>query len=121
MGASFRNTGQIIGLAGCDLLTISPDLLQKLADGDAPVARKLSEASAQAADLTKISLDEKAFRLMLNDDASTLQELGSHLFGLTSKESNYLFMPHASGLGDDATAVQVATHIREFCQCLPYP
>jgi transaldolase len=46
MGASFRNTSQILELAGCDLLTISPDLLQKLADSDAPVERKLSAEAA---------------------------------------------------------------------------
>src|SRR5271167_1286819 len=63
MGASFRNTGQILELAGCDLLTISPDLLQKLADSDAPFERKLDAESAKAADIAKLNLDEKAFRL----------------------------------------------------------
>jgi transaldolase len=75
MGASFRNTSQIVELAGCDLLTISPDLLQKLAESDAPVERKLSKEAAQSADLKKISLDEKSFRLALNDDAMASEKL----------------------------------------------
>ena len=75
MGASFRNTSQIVELAGCDLLTISPDLLQKLAESDAPVERKLSKDAAQSADLKKISLDEKSFRLALNDDAMASEKL----------------------------------------------
>ncbi len=82
MGASFRNTSQLTELAGCDLLTISPDLLQKLAESAAPVERKLSVASAQASDLEKLALDEKAFRLMLNDDAMATEKLaeGIRLF-----------------------------------------
>jgi transaldolase len=75
MGASFRNTSQIIELAGCDLLTISPELLQKLAESDAPVARKLSLQTAKASELQKIALDEKAFRLMLNEDAMATEKL----------------------------------------------
>ena len=82
MGASFRNTSQIIELAGCDLLTISPELLQKLAETESPVARKLSVEEAQASDLKKLTLDEKAFRLMLNDDAMGTEKLseGIRLF-----------------------------------------
>lgn len=73
MGASFRNTSQIIELAGCDLLTISPDLLQKLADTQAPVERKLNPADAGTA--VKISVDEKTFRFMLNEDAMATEKL----------------------------------------------
>ena len=82
MGASFRNTGEILELAGCDLLTISPELLQKLADSDAPVARKLSPEAAQSAALERISYDEKSFRLALNDDAMATEKLaeGIRLF-----------------------------------------
>jgi transaldolase len=82
MGASFRNTSQIVELAGCDLLTISPDLLQKLAESDAPVTRKLSAEKARSADLQKLTLDEKAFRSMLNDDAMGTEKLaeGIRLF-----------------------------------------
>ncbi len=82
MGASFRNTSQIIELAGCDLLTISPDLLQKLADSDAQVVRKLSAEAAADCDIQKITLDEKAFRFALNDDAMATEKLaeGIRLF-----------------------------------------
>jgi transaldolase len=73
MGASFRNTSQILELAGCDLLTISPDLLQKLADTEGPVERKLV-ADANA-DIEKIALDEKTFRFMLNEDAMATEKL----------------------------------------------
>ena len=82
MGASFRNTSQITELAGCDLLTISPELLQKLTDSDAPLARKLSFEEAQGADLQKLTLDEKSFRYMLNEDAMGTEKLseGIRLF-----------------------------------------
>ncbi|CDG81935.1 transaldolase [Janthinobacterium agaricidamnosum] len=75
MGASFRNTSQIIELAGCDLLTISPDLLQQLADSDAPLERKLTAEAAPASNVVQISLDEKAFRFMLNEDAMATEKL----------------------------------------------
>ena len=82
MGASFRNTSQILELAGCDLLTISPDLLQKLSESDAPVTRKLSAESAAADTLQKITLDEKTFRYALNEDAMATEKLaeGIRLF-----------------------------------------
>lgn len=82
MGASFRNTSQIVELAGCDLLTISPELLQKLAESDAPVPRKLSTEAAQSVALQRIILDEKAFRLRFNDDAMATEKLseGIRLF-----------------------------------------
>ncbi len=82
MGASFRNTGEILELAGCDLLTISPELLQKLADTNAPVDRKLSPEAAQSAAIERIRLDEKSFRLALNDDAMATEKLaeGIRLF-----------------------------------------
>ncbi len=82
MGASFRNTGEILELAGCDLLTISPELLQKLADSDVPVVRKLSPETAQSAALERISYDEKSFRLALNEDAMATEKLaeGIRLF-----------------------------------------
>jgi len=73
MGASFRNTSQILELAGCDLLTISPDLLQKLADADGTVERKL--VTDTSADIEKIALDEKTFRFMLNEDAMATEKL----------------------------------------------
>jgi transaldolase len=73
MGASFRNTSQILELAGCDLLTISPDLLQKLADTEGTVERKLTADAG--ADIQKIAIDEKSFRFMLNEDAMATEKL----------------------------------------------
>ncbi|KQW96890.1 transaldolase [Massilia sp. Root418] len=75
MGASFRNTGQILELAGCDLLTISPDLLQALADSSAPVERKLSADASANATVGKIAVDEKTFRFMMNEDAMATEKL----------------------------------------------
>ena len=82
MGASFRNTSQILSLAGCDLLTISPELLQKLSESDAPVERLLSPEQALHADIQTMTLDEKAFRLALNEDAMATEKLaeGIRLF-----------------------------------------
>ncbi len=74
MGASFRNTGQILELAGCDLLTISPELLQQLKDSDGPVERKLVK-DAPPVSIDKVALDEKSFRFMLNEDAMATEKL----------------------------------------------
>ena len=74
MGASFRNTSQILELAGCDLLTISPDLLQKLQDTEGTVERKLT-ADTPAVSMDKVALDEKTFRFMLNEDAMATEKL----------------------------------------------
>ena len=86
MGASFRNPSQILELAGCDLLTISPELLQKLASSDAIVERKLSPQLAQSLDLDKVTLDEKSFRTQCNDDAMATEKLaeGIRLFSADS-------------------------------------
>jgi transaldolase len=75
MGASFRNVSQITELAGCDLLTISPDLLQKLADSNDSVERKLGVDTEASGNLVKISVDEKTFRFMLNEDAMATEKL----------------------------------------------
>lgn len=74
MGASFRNTSQILELAGCDLLTISPELLQQLAAGEGTVVRKLTPELVQAAP-EKLRLDEPSFRYALNDDAMGTEKL----------------------------------------------
>jgi transaldolase len=74
MGASFRNVSQIVELSGCDLLTISPSLLQQLKDTDGEVELKLDPATAAASDIEKISLDEKAFRFMFNEDAMATEK-----------------------------------------------
>jgi len=75
MGASFRNTGQITALAGCDLLTISPELLAQLAATDAPLTRALDASEARQAELQELRLDEAAFRLALNQDAMATEKL----------------------------------------------
>lgn len=68
MGASFRNTGEIVELAGCDLLTIAPPLLAELKASTAPLARKLDPAAAASADFKKVTFNEAAFRFALNED-----------------------------------------------------
>ena len=75
MGASFRNTSQILELAGCDLLTVSPELLKQLAESDAKVERKLTPEAAKQSKDEKLSLNESQFRLMLNDDAMATEKL----------------------------------------------
>jgi transaldolase len=75
MGASFRNTGQIVALAGCDLLTISPELLAQLAASEAPVARALDAQQAKSLQLEPVSYDEPGFRLALNEDAMATEKL----------------------------------------------
>ncbi|MFL6538981.1 MAG: transaldolase, partial [Chthoniobacterales bacterium] len=76
MGASFRNTSQILELAGCDLLTISPELLADLAKATGPVERKLDPEKAKAADIERLELDEKKFRYLLNDNAMAYEKTG---------------------------------------------
>lgn len=82
MGASFRNVGQIIALAGCDLLTIAPELLAQLAQSDAPVARALDAEAARTMDLPAVQYDEAGFRYALNEDAMATEKLaeGIRLF-----------------------------------------
>ena len=74
MGASFRNVGQILELAGCDLLTISPDLLEKLAASSEPVERKLDPEKAKSASVERLELDEKKFRYLFNDNAMATEK-----------------------------------------------
>src|SRR5215831_12389719 len=69
MGASFRNTGQILELAGCDCLTISPELMEALSKSTDPVERKLSPEKARTAKVDRLELDEKNFRWLLNENA----------------------------------------------------
>jgi transaldolase len=75
MGASFRNTGEITELAGCDLLTISPNLLEELQATEGDLPRKLTEETANASDCEKISLNETAFRWALNEDPCATEKL----------------------------------------------
>lgn len=82
MGASFRNKEEILELAGCDLLTISPKFLEELKDTDTPITRKLDPATAKQNPLKKLTLDEKSFRYLLNDNPMATEKLseGIRLF-----------------------------------------
>jgi transaldolase len=86
MGASFRNVGQIRALAGCDLLTISPDLLGALQADATPLPRALDADAARAAPLERVRYDEPAFRFALNEDAMATEKLaeGIRLFAADS-------------------------------------
>jgi transaldolase len=89
MGASFRNIGQIIALAGCDLLTISPDLLAKLAATEAPLQRALTPPAARNA---RQPVAEAAFRFQLNDDAMATEKLaeGIRIFAVDTVKLEHL-------------------------------
>ncbi len=74
MGASFRNTGQIIELAGCDLLTISPKLLEQLQNSDDAITQKLEVSAAKGMEIEKVVCDEKNFRWLMNEDAMATEK-----------------------------------------------
>lgn len=74
MGASFRNVGQVLELAGCDLLTISPELMKQLSQSNAVVKRKLFPEQTGAGDLKRLEIDEKKFRYLLNQDAMATEK-----------------------------------------------
>jgi len=82
MGASFRSTGQVLALAGCDLLTISPELLEQLKASDAPFDRALDPEAAKAQPVERERFDEKHFRFAVNEDAMASDKLaeGIRLF-----------------------------------------
>ena len=82
MGASFRNKGEILELAGCDLLTISPHLLEELKNSTEPVQRKLNPDMARQSQIARLQLDEKEFRWRMNEDAMATEKLaeGIRLF-----------------------------------------
>ena len=84
MGASFRNVGQITALAGCDLLTISPELLAQLAGSSAPLARALDAKAAKALDLPAVNFDEAGFRQALNQDAMATEKLAEGIRGFAA-------------------------------------
>jgi transaldolase len=81
MGASFRNVGQITALAGCDLLTISPDLLAQLQASEAPFVRALDPVAAQDAPIHAVSYNEASFRYALNEDAMGTEKLAEGIRG----------------------------------------
>ena len=76
MGASFRNIGQIRELAGCDCLTISPELMKELSESTEPLERKLDPEKAKSAKIDRLELDEKKFRWLLNDNAMAYEKTG---------------------------------------------
>lgn len=87
MGASFRNSEEILALAGCDLLTISPPLLGELAASEGEVPRKLDPEQALTMDISKVSYDERGFRWDLNEDAMATEKLaeGIRLFAADTR------------------------------------
>jgi transaldolase len=84
MGASFRNSGQITALAGCDLLTISPELLQQLSESNQPLALVLSAQSAMKLEAPLVSYNESSFRLALNEDAMGTEKLAEGIRGFVA-------------------------------------
>ena len=84
MGASFRNTGEILELAGCDLLTISLPLLKELSHSFGPVEAKLTSESALAAGLERVSFDEKGFRFELNEDPMATEKMAEAIRRFTA-------------------------------------
>ena len=75
MGASFRKVEQIVGLAGCDLLTIAPDLMDKMVKTEGEVTRRLTVEAARASNVERLALDEKIFRWLHNEDAMATEKL----------------------------------------------
>ncbi|WP_294081193.1 transaldolase [Proteiniphilum sp. UBA5384] len=83
MGASFRNVGEIMELAGCELLTIAPKFLEELKSTEGILEQKLSEESAIRSESEKITVDEKTFRWMMNDDAMATEKLAEGIRAFT--------------------------------------
>lgn len=83
MGASFRNTGEIIELAGSDLLTIAPSLLKELEQTEGKLVKKLDIENAMQSDIQKIEMDEKTFRWMMNEDAMATEKLAEGIRNFT--------------------------------------
>jgi transaldolase len=75
MGASFRNTDEVVELAGCDLLTIAPKWLEELQNSNGEVVQKLSAEQAQSLEIEKIDMDENTFRWMMNEDPMATEKL----------------------------------------------
>jgi len=97
MGASFRKVDQIIRLAGCDLLTISPDLLAQMEKTTGEITRRLNVESAQASDMEKVHLDEKTFRWKHNEDAMAVEKLSEgirNFYADTCKLEQYVRDTH---------------------------
>ena len=83
MGASFRNKDEILALAGCDKLTISPQLLEEMTQDTSDVVKKLDSDNASTMDIQKIDMDEKTFRWMMNEDAMATEKLAEGIRNFT--------------------------------------
>ena len=81
MGASFRNTDEILELAGCDRLTISPQLLDELSNSTGDLPQKLDANKAMKMDIPKIEMKESTFRWMMNEDAMATEKLAEGIRG----------------------------------------
>jgi len=94
MGASFRNVGQITALAGCDLLTINPDLLAQLDASDTPLQAQLSATAAQRMDIAPVHFNQSSFRYALNDDAMATEKLaeGIRVFCVDAVKLEHLLL-----------------------------
>jgi transaldolase len=94
MGASFRNVGQITALAGCDLLTISPDLLATLQASEAPLSRALDPAVAAQDPMHAITYNEASFRYALNEDAMATEKLaeGIRAFAVDAGKLDHMIL-----------------------------
>jgi transaldolase len=105
MGASFRSLDQIRALAGCDLLTISPELLEQLKGDHRPLARVLDPALAAASPVDLLSLDEPAFRLALNEDAMASDKLseGIRAFVADARKLDQAIVDRVNGLASRRT------------------
>lgn len=92
MGASFRNVGQILALAGCDLLTISPELLEQLKQSDDAVSQQLNPNASRSLVIDRVRFDEKLFRFALNEDAMATEKLaeGIRAFAADSRKLDQL-------------------------------
>lgn len=99
MGASFRNVGEIRELAGCDLLTISPKLLEELEKSQEPMKKALSVEAAKKCDLQKISLKEAEFRWLLNEDQMATDKLsdGIRKFAVDVKKLEKMMLEKIQG------------------------
>ncbi len=84
MGASFRNIDEIMALAGCDLLTIAPALMEQLRNSEGELPRKLSPEMAREADIERIELDEPRFRWLINEDAMATEKLAEGIRGFAA-------------------------------------
>ncbi len=83
MGASFRNIGEIIELVGCDALTISPTLLKELESSEGKLELKLDAKNAKVMEISKVEMDEKTFRWMMNEDAMATEKLAEGIRNFT--------------------------------------